>query len=272
MKPVAIMAGAGMMPVLGAAGARAQGREVFIVDIGPEANELLEPAGEGHCRIPIWRYGEVMDALRERGVTDVYILGKVPATLIADERLDGAARAVLARAGKKTEHEVIAAFVQDMAERGLAVRSQVELLRPLLAPRGLAVGAERLTPSHWQDVAFGRDVACALAEHVNAGQTAVVKGGLVLALEAVEGTDAAIRRGGALGGPGAIVVKVKGRRDSDFDLPVVGPDTMRAVADIGAAALAVEAERVFLLEREAIAALAEEAGVAFVAVEGGKPA
>lgn len=269
MKPIGILAGTGLMPLLGIEGARAEGRDVFVVDVGPEGNGHLPTEG-AYRRIPIWEYGHVVQAFLDEGVRDVYLLGKLPPTLIMDTRLDDAARRIIGGLDKKSEHQVIAAFIDDMTRRGLRIRSQAELLAPLLVSADFSFAADTLTPEQRQDVRRGYDVACGLARYVDGGQTVVVKGGLVLALEAAEGTDATIRRGGRLGGPGAVVVKAKGQRDGDFDLPVVGMETFRAVVDAGAAVLAMEADNVFLLDRDAILEAAAEAGVALVTVGGGE--
>src|SRR5690625_2722975 len=158
MTALGVLAGAGLMPVLGVEGARTRGRDVFVVDAGPEANGLL-PEDVEQKRIPIWQYGAVVDAFLRRGVKDVYLLGKWTARLLADALWDDAARAVLAGVAHKGEHEVIRAFVEDMTRRGLGIRSQVELLKPLLVPADFAVGADALTPQQRRDIRFGYDVA-----------------------------------------------------------------------------------------------------------------
>lgn len=267
MTTIGIMAGAGHMPVLGVRSAIEQGWDVFVVEIGAERNPHLAQPDTTACHIPIWQYERVVDTFVARGVEEVYVLGKLPGTLVNSPELDDAARAVLAQVTERGEHAVIGAFVADMARRGLRVRSQVELFRPYFVPIDFAAGRTP-TEAEWRDIGFGYDVACALADKTDAGQTVVVKGGVVLALEAVEGTDAAIRRGGRLGGAGAVVVKAKGVRELAFELPAVGPETLSALEDVGATVLALEAERMLLLERETVIARAEAAGIALVAVKG----
>jgi hypothetical protein len=118
-----------------------------------------------------------------------------------------------------------------------------------------------------EDIRFGLAVAKAIGAF-EIGQTVVVKDGLVLAVEAVEGTDAAIRRGGELARRGAVVVKVaKPGQDLRFDVPAVGPETIRLMAEVQATVLAVEARRTLLLERESLVAAADAAGIAVTAVE-----
>jgi len=121
-------------------------------------------------------------------------------------------------------------------------------------------------PSQTADVEFGLRVAKSVGRF-EIGQTVVVKDGLVLAVEAVEGTDEAIRRGGQLARGGAVVVKVsKPGQDLRFDVPAVGPATIKLMAEVGATVLALEAGHTIVLEREETIGAAELAGIAVVAV------
>ena len=125
------------------------------------------------------------------------------------------------------------------------------------------------TPDEWTDVRRGFAVARAAAEW-SIGQTVVVRRGAVSAVEAIEGTTAAIRRGTALSGPGAVIVKAVAREhDFRFDVPTIGPETIDAAAEGGAAVVALEADRVFVLEREATARRADAASIALVSTRDG---
>jgi DUF1009 family protein len=126
-----------------------------------------------------------------------------------------------------------------------------------------------MTPSEAQrrDIAFGWPIAKAIGS-LDVGQTVVVRGGAVLALEAIEGTDAAIRRGCALGEKGACVVKVaKPKQDPRFDVPAIGLDTLTTLVEAGAGVLAVEAGQTVVLDREALARGADDHGISIVGVE-----
>lgn len=265
VKTIGIIAGAGQLPALGAQAARELGWDVVAVRVVPEAADLA-----GHARlcrdIPFTRYGDVLQALAAAGVRDVYLMGKLPRTAVHARDLDEAAQQVLSRVAARGDHALLAALVQDMAQRGFVVRPQTELLARFLAPVGWAAGRPP-SEREWADIRYGFEIAALLADKVDAGQTVVVKDGVVLALEAAEGTDETIRRGGRLGGPGAVVVKVKGRRPLDFELPAVGHDTLDALLEAGAGALALEAGRVLLLDAEGLAARAAQAGLAIVAME-----
>ena len=141
------------------------------------------------------------------------------------------------------------------------------LYLPRLLPDPGNLGRRAPSAAQQADVAFGFRVAKAIGAF-EVGQTVVVKDGLVLAIEAVEGTDAAIRRGGELGRGGVVVVKTsKPGQDLRFDVPAVGPGTVRLLKEVRGAVLAVEARRTLVLEQDETIALADAAGIVLVAVD-----
>jgi len=128
--------------------------------------------------------------------------------------------------------------------------------------------ADSPTEDEWKDIAFGWKMAKEIGR-LDIGQTVVVKNQAVMAVEAIEGTDEAIKRGGALAGKDAVVVKVsKPNQDMRFDVPVVGLDTIRAMADVHARVLAVEAMKSMILNRDDIIKEAKKAGIALVGYSG----
>jgi len=283
VKTIGIIAGAGRVPIAGVRAARARGWRVFAVPVAgdsvPPAAHQAPPADDPLCMalaeagaecqpMAAAGYARIVTAMLERGVQELYVMGKVPKTFLYSDRLDGSAREVLAAGTGRGDHALIEAFVADLARRGLTVRPQWELLAEFIVPTGFAAGRP-LTPREEADARYGYRVARLLADEVDAGQTVVVKNGVVLAIEAAEGTDEAIRRGGRLGGPGAIVVKVKGRHGLAFELPAVGEETIAALAEARAGVLAVEGDRtLLLLDPETVRRQAEELGIALVAVAG----
>ena len=150
---------------------------------------------------------------------------------------------------------------------GLRVVGQGELAPDLLAPIG-PLGRIEATPAQLDDVAFAWPLAKAVGQ-LDFGQTVVVRERTVLAVEAIEGTDAAIRRGGALGREGAVVVKVcKPTQDPRFDLPAIGPATLESLRAARAALLAVEAGRTLVVERERFTREADSLGICVLGVSG----
>ena len=146
---------------------------------------------------------------------------------------------------------------------GIHIVAPTEILREILAPEGHLAGP-RLEAAQERDVQLGEEVATLLGR-ADVGQTVVVKNGHVLALEAVEGTDACIRRGAHLGGPGVVVVKrSKPGQDERFDLPAIGPGTLEVLHAVGGRVLAIEAGKTLLLESDRLLALANQNGITLV--------
>jgi len=183
--------------------------------------------------------------------------------------VEKAARVVrlLRRAGGLLDGNVKNVLLTTLGVMGIELLDQ----RPFLGtglPAETVLGARTPTPDEWADVRRGLAVARAAAEW-SVGQTVVVRREAVSAVEAIEGTTAAIRRGTALSGPGAAIVKAVGaEHDFRFDVPTIGPETIEAAAEGGAAVVALEAERVFVLERETTTRRADAASIALVSTRG----
>jgi DUF1009 family protein len=178
------------------------------------------------------------------------MLGKVAIThLFSGIRPDLLGARVLFKARDLRGDSVLEAIVATLEEEGIRVLETPPFLGPLLLPAGVLT---RRAPSEQerQDIALGREVARQIAG-LRIGQTVVLKKGTIVAVESVEGTDAAVRRGGELSRGGVVVVKVA-RTDQDlrFDLPTIGPETLNALRDAAATALALDAGRTLVLDRE----------------------
>lgn len=207
--------------------------------------------------VRILRKADVQKAVMAGGI------GRVRA--IADARPDIGALKVALRLRSLRDDALLRAVANYFGEHGIAIVPQAEYLSDLLAPEGHLAGPK---PSAGQskDIALGCEVAQLLGK-ADVGQTVVVKNGLVLALEAVEGTDEAIRRGSRLGGPGTVVVKLcKPGQDERFDLPAIGPGTLGVMLECGAKVLAVEARKTLLLDPAKVLAEAERSAVSLLAV------
>jgi UDP-2,3-diacylglucosamine hydrolase len=273
MKTLGLVAGSGSLPAELAASARRAGWRVAAVGLV----ELADPSLARHVDVFEWVHlGDTVrlfGVLREAGALDVALAGKVPKTFLWERRdalrPDARAIAALAKLGDRKDDSLLGAVVELIESEGLRVRSQLELAPDLLAPVG-PLGAVRATPEQEQDVAFGWPIAKAIGA-LDVGQSVVVQGKAVLALEAVEGTDRTIERGASLAerGRGVVVVKVaKPRQDPRFDVPTIGLATLRTLAKGGGGALAVEAGGTLVLEREALVAEADASGIAVFGVDG----
>jgi DUF1009 family protein len=188
--------------------------------------------------------------------------------LLRAEGVDETHRAMAGRAGGLLDGNVKAVLLATLEAMGIELLDQ----RPFLGaglPGETVLGARTPTPDEWADVRRGLAVARVAAKW-SIGQTVVVRRGAVSAVEAIEGTTATIRRGTALSGRGAVIVKAVGpEHDFRFDVPTIGPETLEAAAEGGAAVVAFEAERVFVLEPERTARRADAAAIALVSTRGG---
>lgn len=258
------MCGAGVLPARMAAEARRQGWRVVAFTFGDA------PGVERHAArtIPsrLAEPGAVLTGLRDEDVHAALFSGKFSARdALAARPGDAAAHALEARAGSRMDVRLIEVVIATFAEMGITVLDQ----RPFLGAGLTAAGcwsAREPTEEERRDVERGLGLARLLAD-ARVGQTVVVRRGAVTAVEAIEGTTEAIRRGTALAGPGAVVVKAVARdHDYRFDTPTIGPESVEVAAAGGAAVLAVEAGRVLLLDREESVRLANAAGLALVGV------
>jgi hypothetical protein len=273
MKTLGLVAGSGSLPAELAASARRAGWRVVAVGLVELADPALAKHVDGFEWVHLGDTVRMFGVLHEAGAADVALAGKVPKTFLWERRdalrPDARAIAALAKLGDRKDDSLLGAVVELIESDGLRVRSQLELAPDLLAPVG-PLGSVHATPEQEQDVAFGWPIAKAIGA-LDVGQSVVVQGKAVLALEAVEGTDRAIERGASLAerGRGVVVVKVaKPRQDPRFDVPTIGLATLRTLAKGGGGALAVEAGGTLVLEREALVAEADAAGIAVLGVDG----
>lgn len=257
--PVGLVAGAGSLPRELARRIRAAGRRVVCVQVQGDSSGLAELC-DRHERFPLARALEALSVLQQEGVRELVLAGKV-------DKLDAlrAARGMLVQLvegsdGRDPElWQVLCRFLEG---RGFRVLAPAAFLHDLVAREGVLAGRPP-TAREREDLALGFRVAKQVAA-AGIGQAVAVRDGVVLAVEAAEGTDEMVRRCAAFG-PGAVVVKVAWpQQDTRFDPPVVGPGTLQAMAEAGAAALGVEAGAALLLGPEEVARQAEELGISVV--------
>ena len=264
-----LVAGAGRLPFALARGARRAGHRVAIVAFEGFADAALAAEADTLSWVRIGELGALLDRLREAGACEVVVAGTVPKEQLFARsgaiRLDARGAAFLAQLRDRSDDAILRGLGAALEAEGIPVAAQTAYAEDLLAPAGV-LGAVVPTRDQMADVAFGWPLAKAVGR-LDIGQTVVVKGRSVLAVEAIEGTDAAVRRGGALGRGGVTVLKVfKPGQDPRFDAPTVGPETVATLAEAGAVLLAVEAGRTLLVDREAMVARADAAGIALVGV------
>ena len=263
-----VLAGAGELPLRVIAAARALSRPVFVLAF----EGIADPAvvvGLPHAWVRLGAAGEGMRILRENGIVDLVMAGAVRRPTLASLRPDWRAAKMYARVGLKAlgDDGLLRAVIHELEEEGFRVLSLDSLLGDALAPKG-ALGAILPDATAEADIAHGLRVARALGT-LDIGQAVVVQQGLVLGVEAIEGTDALVARCAALRreGPGGVLVKIaKPNQERRADLPTVGPRTVEAAAAAGLRGIAIEAGSTLLLDRAAMTAAADAAGMFVVGV------
>ncbi len=263
--PVGLIAGAGSLPVEIAEGARRSGRRVICVDVF-NADPRLSDIADACYAVALGDLGGVISLLRRHGVHEVLLAGKVDKlTTLRGLHLDAQAAAVARRAADLRDASILAVLTAALEEAGFEVGSQTQYVGHLVPGAGV-LGRRAPSPAEAQDIQLGLRIARGMAR-LDVGQAVAIRRGVVVAVEASEGTDAMIRRAGSLAA-GVVVVKVsRPRQDPRYDLPVVGTQTVEALAQARGTALAVEAGRTILLERDRLIAAADGAGIAVASVE-----
>ncbi|HET7746418.1 MAG TPA: UDP-2,3-diacylglucosamine diphosphatase LpxI, partial [Vicinamibacteria bacterium] len=252
--PLGLIAGNGRFPFLVAQAARRAGRSVVAVAIREEAAPDLEGQVDACHWVGLGQLGKAIDVLRAAGVREAVMAGQVKhrqifSDVVPDLKLMG----VLARLAVKNTDSLIGGVAEAIEREGIRLLPSTDLLKDDLARPGAMTKAKPDGDAR-KDIEYGLRIARSIAG-MDLGQTAVVKDRAAVALEAMEGTDECIRRAGRIAGAGCTVVKVaKPRQDPRFDVPVIGPGTVQAMSEAGAAVLAVEAGRTLLLDRPALLA------------------
>jgi DUF1009 family protein len=262
---IGIIAGSGEFPLLAVAEVRRRGLETVVAAVRGEAEDALGDEVPGAAWFGPGDLGGLLAFLKSRGIAEVLIAGKVrPESLLRPETLDPAARRVLETAGEWSPSRLIGSLIAFLEGQGIRVLDPSPFLAGRFLPPGVLTRT-RPSPLVLADIERGFAVARALAD-LDAGQTAVVKNGVVVALEGIEGTDLTILRAGDLAGPGTVVVKVaRTNQDPRIDLPGAGLGTVRSLVEARASAFAFEAEKVVLFQKDESVAAADEHGIALVA-------
>lgn len=261
---LAIIAGSGVYPLLLADAARVAGvKKIIVAAFTDETSpEIINRADEIEW-LRVGQLGKLLSFLREAKVQHAIMAGQIAPANLFSLRPDFKAMFLLARLKQRNAESIFRAIADQLAEIGVVLLPATTYLDHLLAPNGHIAGP-KLKEREEEDITFGFEIAKQLSA-LNVGQTIVVKNGTVLAVEAFEGTNEAIRRGGSLGKKNAIVIKVtKPGQDRRFDMPVIGTETVRVATEAKVRAIAVEAGHTLLLEKAALADLAERAKISLV--------
>lgn len=264
---IGIIAGGGDLPNIIAKDARERGFKVITVALKNLASPDLNKVSDEIKWINVGKLGELIDTLKEFEVKEAIMAGKVSKTLLYKSKLTPDMRAVklLFSLKDKSDDSILNAITKELEKEGIHVIDTPTFSPHLLTSEGVLTDNPPAM-DEWKDIEFGWMIAKEIGR-LDIGQTVVVKGQAVMAVEAIEGTDEAILRGGRLAGEGAVVIKVsKPHQDMRLDVPVIGLDTLKSMVEVRARVIAVEAHRSMIMHREQLIKKAEESGISIVGI------
>lgn len=269
---IGLIAGNGRFPIIFAENARRLGYTVSAVAHIGETEPELEKHVEKIHWIKIGQLNKLIQAFKSDGVRHAVMLGGIKKThVFTTVRPDLRVLAMAGRLRLWKDDSILREFAAELEREGIQICDSTFGLNGILVEEG-SLTKRRPTKKEWADVRYGWEIAETIGR-LDIGQCVVVKDRVIVAVEAVEGTDNAIRRGGELAGNGTVVVKrCKPQQDLRFDLPAVGPRTIETMKSALASVLAIEAGRSVLLDRQEMIRQADRAGIAVVGIsaEGAK--
>ena len=267
MPKLGIIAGNRTFPIHVARAAKGQGYTVVAVGLKEETSPELEKEVDRMRWVSFSEIGQVPDWLKQEGVQDLILAGQIKAErlLEGEGRFDGLVQQLFRMLPDRSGNSAMKLAVRYLESQGFRVLDSGIFLKDWIPAPGVLT-RRAPTPEEQEDLRFGLPLTRELAR-LGIGQTLVVRRKAVVAVEAMEGTDAVIRRGAQVAGPGCVVVKAcEQGHDMRFDIPVVGTDTVAAMKEAGATCLAVEAKRALLFDPPQVIARADQAGLTIVAL------
>ncbi len=256
-----LIAGGGRYPALVIAGARAAGvRRIAVAAFEKETPESTAAAADEVHWMKVGQLGKLLAAAKKSGARHAMMAGQIAPGNLFNLRPDWQALVLLARLKRRNAETLFGEVAHQLAKVGVEVLKATTFLEDHMAPVGHIAGP-KIKNRRIEDIRFGFEIAKETSR-LDIGQTVVVRNGTVLAVEAFEGTNDCIRRGGALGRHDAIMVKVtKPNQDMRFDVPVIGERTVEVAREAGVRIIAMEALCTLLLDRPRVCAAAAAAGI-----------
>ena len=266
MSRIGLIAGNGRFPLYFADSAKKGGNEVVAVAIKEETSPELEKLVDSIHWFHVGELQGMIDTFLNSKVDRIVMAGKITKTLMFEEiRPDTRLMKVFEKTPIRNDEALLEALANEFISEGIHVCDSTTYLTSLLPKKGV-ISNRKPTEEELLDIKYGHEIAKKIAG-LDIGQTVVVKNRAILAIEAIEGTDAAILRGGKLGNGDVAVIKVaRPLQDMRFDLPVIGLDTIRTLIKAKARCLAFEEKKTLLLDREDLLKLANSAELAIVVI------
>jgi len=261
-----LIAGNGRFPLVFIEAARAAGADLVVVAHQGETPPEIAALAPAVTWVRVGELGKIIATFQEAGVTQAVMAGGIQkAGALANFQPDERGLTFISRLPSLKDDVILRGVAQELESEGIAVLASTRFLSSLIPQEGVLTSH---TPDaqQWADLRLGFAVAKEIGRW-DIGQSVIVKRGTVVAVEGVEGTSAAIRRGGELGGVGTVVVKVsKPQQDLRFDVPAVGPETITVMHEVQAAVLAMEAGKTLMIDKPALLRAAETQGISVVAL------
>jgi len=261
---IGLIAGSGKFPILIAETAARGGLKIIAVVHKGETDPELEKKVSSITWVGLGQFGHLLEAFKLSGVNKVLMAGGINKTnMFKNLRLDLKGMAIAGKLLVYHDDDILRAVANELEKEGIRVVSSAIYLPELLAPEGCFT-KRRPNKEELTDIEFGWEMAKELGR-LDIGHCVVVKRKTVLALEAIEGTDKTILRGGELAHKGAVVIKVcKPDQDLRFDLPAVGLNTIKTMSRVKASTLAIESGKTLVFDKEAMIRLANERGISII--------
>lgn len=266
-KRIGLIAGSGRFPIIFAEKAGRKGYSVYAVGYHDETDPELADRVAGIETLYIGQIKRLLKFFKHHRINQVVMVGAISKTsAISKIRPDIKAIALIAGLRHDTHDDrILRAFAGMLEKEGIAVRASTFLMPELLSNPGCWT-RRKPRKDEISDMILGFNIAKTIG-HLDIGQCVVVSSGSVMAVEAIDGTDSTILRGGRLSGKGAVVAKVcKPTQDFRFDVPAVGAQTIRTMHEAGAAVLVIEAGRSLVFDKEEMIALADQWGITVMAI------
>jgi len=264
-KKYAIIAGSGSLPLAIARELHKKGKSPLVLMLMRQDPELLPFAREIFPMTEI-DMEKILYLLKEREITDLVFAGKVPKELIfSPQKLDCRTLALLSSLDSRDDHSILGAIVREFETAGFSVRAYLDILPGLLASEGL-MSSRAPNVRENEDIEYALSIMKVILP-LSFGQSLVVSGRCVVAVEAMEGTDRTVLRAGELCDGGVLVKMMRSDQDPRYDIPTVGLDTLEAMHTAGLSCLAVEVGRTLILDRKAFLSRADKYGIAVVGVD-----
>ncbi len=261
MSSLGLIAGNGVFPLEVATAARRRGIKLIALAHSGETKPELEAQVDHLTWIKVGELQKIIDVLKDAGVEQAAMAGGISRARLADSFApDERAMKMLTSITRWSDDAVLRAIAREIESEGIPVIDPVPLMDDAIAKPGLMVGPQP-DENKLRDLDLAFNVARSLGTF-DIGQSVAVRGGVVYSVEAVEGTDPALRRAASISGRGLVIAKVaKPGQDLRFDRPAIGPATIELLVDIGAAMIGIEAGKCLLLERERTLAMAQSSSV-----------